>query len=694
MSSFANPMIRVGWRRSAINLNRQSVRWLPKVRKDFAGDGLFVKRHSGPKPSLALTIKATPKPALFVAKPATTINTAKVATPETELTPPKAEDQLPPPKLEDELPPPKLEDELPAPKAQDFLPPATGKASPTATTQSAKASPSTPPPPPPPNSGNSSGSKGSSGKRHPYLKWGLIIGGTGVVLFLTSDLARHIFICYERCAVVAVAVARNFKLYKDCLGAEYPNDEAYREALSKTHKKAAEITYKAIERNGGIYIKLGQHISALTYLLPPEWCETMIPLQDRCPRSLMEEIENMFKHDMGVLINEMFSEFDPNPVGVALLAQVHVARLRLTGEMVAVKVQHPLLSEFVPLDVYVTNIVFRAMERFFPEYPLLWLGDEMQQLIYNELDFTKEALNAENTAEDFKGRARITALRIPKIVLAEKRILVMEYVAGARLDDYAYLQQHNIDPAQVSLCLLHIFNTMIFVPGIGLHCDPHGGNLSIRHVPAKESTTGFNFEIVLYDHGLYRTLPLVMKREYSHFWLAVLDNDIPAMRYWAEEFAGITEDIKFQIFAAAITGRAPEVALNFDMSKLRLEDEISHIQLRLNHEEGILEGLMEILSTMPRLVLLILKTNDLTRHLDEGLRNPLGPVRTFLILAKYCAKTVYDEAMDGLRDQYSLWLVVGNLKRLGTWWAYQTRCSQLYIYDLLLWVKNAFKGTH
>ena len=185
-----------------------------------------------------------------------------------------------------------------------------------------------------------------------------------------------------------------------------------------------------------------------------------------------------------------------------------------------------------------------------------------------------------------------------------------------------------------------------------------------------------------------------MKQEYSHFWLAVLDNDIPAMRYWAEEFAGITEDIKFQIFAAAITGRAPEVALNFDMSKLRLEDEISHIQLRLNQEEGILEGLMEILSTMPRLVLLILKTNDLTRHLDEGLRNPLGPVRTFLILAKYCAKTVYDEAMDGLRDQYSLWLVVGNLKRLGTWWAYQTRCSQLYIYDLLLWVKNAFKGTH
>ncbi|KAA8898377.1 hypothetical protein DIURU_004661 [Diutina rugosa] len=204
----------------------------------------------------------------------------------------------------------------------------------------------------------------------------------------------------------------------------------------------------------------------------------------------MEEIENMFKHDMGVSINDKSSEFDPNPVGVALLAQVHVARFCSSGEMVAVKVQHPSLSEFMPLNVYVTNSLFRAMERFFPEYPLLWLGDEMQQSIHNELDFTNEASNAENTAGDFKSRARNTAL---KIVSAGKRILVMEYVAGARLDDYAYLQRHNIDPVQVSSCLSHIVNTMIFVPGIGLHCDPHGVNLSIRHVPVKEITKGFNF---------------------------------------------------------------------------------------------------------------------------------------------------------------------------------------------------------
>ena len=38
---------------------------------------------------------------------------------------------------------------------------------------------------------------------------------------------------------------------------------------------------------------------------------------------------------------------------------------------------------------------------------------------------------------------------------------------------------------------------------------------------------------------------------------------------------------------------------------------------------------MDILSNMPRMVLLILKTNDLTRNLDENLESSLGPERTF-----------------------------------------------------------------
>ncbi|KAK6456873.1 ABC1 family-domain-containing protein [Scheffersomyces xylosifermentans] len=525
--------------------------------------------------------------------------------------------------------------------------------------------------------------------RFRYFKIGLVIGIGGSFLYATNDTTRHFVQTTERVSVVTVAMVRCFNLYLKTLRREYETPEDRNRALSLTHKKAADITLKALETNGGIYIKLGQHITALTYLLPREWTDTMLPLQDQCPQSSLAEIEKMFISDLGVTIDEIFSEFNPQPVGVASLAQVHIATLRENGEKVAVKVQHPSLQEFVPLDVYLTKTVFNLMYKIFPEYPLTWLGEEMQSSIFIELDFTNEAENARKTNEYFKNYQKETALRVPKIVSAQPRILIMEYVGGARLDNLKYLKDNGISPAEVSSCLSHVFNAMIFTPGVGLHCDPHGGNLAIRSV--QKSHSGHNFEIVLYDHGLYRDIPVQMKRDYSHFWLAMLDNDIPNMKKYAERFAGIQGEQKFKIFASAITGRAPETALNYDISKNRTEQEIEEMQYQLHSQEGVLEDLMDILSTMPRMVLLILKTNDLTRNLDENLQNPLGPERTFLILANYCAKVVYDEQNEIISKEYKSFSIRKIAHYLNNWWDYQKRVGELYFYDIIVMIKNTRK---
>lgn len=523
-----------------------------------------------------------------------------------------------------------------------------------------------------------------------HLRWKVVgaVGALSTTLYFTNDTfhdtSRHLFLTGERVGVVTMATLKCFKIYKDVLLVDFPSEHDRQVALGEAHSKAAHITLKALQKNGGIYIKLGQHISALTYLLPKEWTETMIPLQDKCPRSSMEEIKSMFRDDMGVNMEDVFSEFSPDPVGVASLAQVHIATLTKTGQKVAVKVQHPSLAEFVPLDVYLTQTVFSLMHKVFPEYPLTWLGDEMQNSIYVELDFTNEAVNAQTTAENFKNMLHQTALRTPEIISAEKRILIMEYVAGARLDDLNYLRQHKINPAEVSSCLSHIFNNMIFTPNVGLHCDPHGGNLAIRAVNKANSNNGHNFEIVLYDHGLYRYIPLQMKRDYSHFWLAILDNDVPKMKEYAQKFAGIEGDRKFQIFASAITGRDPQTAMNYDIKKVRSEKEVLNMQKQLHSEEGVLEDLMGILSSMPRVVLLILKTNDLTRHLDESLNNPLGPERTFLILANYCARVVYEESLENNTKRYHKYSFSWFVNNVTTWLSYRKRKSSLFFYDLYM----------
>ena len=47
----------------------------------------------------------------------------------------------------------------------------------------------------------------------------------------------------------------------------------------------------------------------------------------------------------------VFDEFNPKPLGVASLAQVHLAKLKDSDQLVAVKVQHPHLAEFADIDM-------------------------------------------------------------------------------------------------------------------------------------------------------------------------------------------------------------------------------------------------------------------------------------------------------------------------------------------------------
>jgi len=82
---------------------------------------------------------------------------------------------------------------------------------------------------------------------------------------------------------------------------------------------------------------MGQHMATLV-VLPVEWTTTMKILQDRCEPTPYSALENLFLVDMGAPVTELFDDFDPTPIGVASLAQVHVGHHRASGQKVAVKV--------------------------------------------------------------------------------------------------------------------------------------------------------------------------------------------------------------------------------------------------------------------------------------------------------------------------------------------------------------------
>ena len=382
-----------------------------------------------------------------------------------------------------------------------------------------------------------------------------------------------------------------------------------------------------LEKNGSVFIKLGQHLSSMNYLLPVEWTETFIPLQDKCPVSSYESIEEMFIKDAGTPIADLFDEFDKVPIGSASLAQVHRATLKGTGQEVAVKVQHPVLQEWVPLDMALTRFTFATLKRFFPNYDLEWLSSEMEFSLPQELDFALEGRNALRAREYFQD-IHDAPLIIPDVKWALKRIMVMEYISGHRPDDLAYIDANGIDRDEVAAALARIFNEMIFGDNAPLHCDPHGGNIAIRKNFSRRNP---NFDIILYDHGLYRDIPQKLRRDYAKLWLALINADEPNMRKYAHEVAGIT-DKQFPLFAAAITGRDYGV-LTTSVVSMPSEREKEEMSKALT--EGLLQQLVELLGQVPRIILLILKTNDLSSSFPSHFPSSIPPLQI-----KACTDTV------------------------------------------------------
>ncbi|KFH44741.1 ABC1 family protein-like protein [Hapsidospora chrysogenum ATCC 11550] len=492
----------------------------------------------------------------------------------------------------------------------------------------------------------------------------------------------------ERTGRVATALAVCINDYRTTLNSRDAVDDLKEkdEMLKACHKRCAERTLKVLEKNGGIFIKLGQHLSAMNYLLPSEWTTTFIPLQDQCPVSPFESIERMFQQDTKEDLWDYFSEFSEEPIGAASLAQVHIATIKETGRKVAVKVQHPELEAFAPLDLALTKFTFSTLKRFFPEYDLEWLSSEMEVSLPKELNFVEEAENARRMKDHF---AKIPALPlvIPEVLWAKKRILVMARESGRRLDDLEYLDANGIDRDEISATLARIFNEMIFGDGAPLHCDPHGGNIAIRKNDSRRAFgRGPNFDVILYDHGLYRDIPLPLRRSYAKMWLAVIDGDMDRMRKYSREVAGI-EDKDFPLFASAITGRDYSV-VSSEGSILKTRTSAEQQTMSGALQEGLIVDLVQLLSRVPRIILLILKTNDLTRSLDENLQTRQGPIRNFMILARYCTRTVFLEKLDEIRARGSLLWPPNAARVLAAWIGYLRVEVKLEAFELWLGVKR------
>ena len=107
----------------------------------------------------------------------------------------------------------------------------------------------------------------------------------------------------SRAAVTVYDVSRTYKqklYYK-----EWPDKSSaeYKLEKSKAHEIAAAKLLKLICINKGVYIKVGQHIGSLDYLLPPEYVKTMKVLHSEAPKNDVEDLYKVIIQDLKRNVN-------------------------------------------------------------------------------------------------------------------------------------------------------------------------------------------------------------------------------------------------------------------------------------------------------------------------------------------------------------------------------------------------------
>ncbi|KAJ2235201.1 hypothetical protein IWW45_002795 [Coemansia sp. RSA 485] len=465
-------------------------------------------------------------------------------------------------------------------------------------------------------------------------------------------------------------------------------------ARSAVHLRAAEVVKQALMKNGGIYIKLGQHLSAMQYVLPAEWCLTMQALQDKNTASSVEEVDLVIQKDLGQSISELFSEFDPEPIGVASLAQVHRAVLRSDGQEVAVKVQHPMVRTYSDIDIATVSVMLEFVHSVFPQFQFMWLGTEMRESLPRELDFRTDKSNAEQVEWNFSTHANIP-LTVPRMLQATERVLVMEFVRGQRCDDLDYLRKHEISPASVSREIGRVFAEMIFVDGF-LHCDPHPGNLFVRPRDPAETTHGYNFDLVLLDHGLYRRLPSRFRYEYAEMWRALMRGDKERIVYWSRKLSGT--DL-YNLFSTILTGQTWETIESKSLTAATGPAQLDFSSMRAKQPD-LLRQITEVLASVPPVLRLVLKTNDLLRMIDQKLFADQPPsvqqhaqMLSWLRTSHYCLVAIRDARASDISHSQSRRGVVQTSTRitrlLANWFSFWLHDSALSIYSAMLYLSMA-----
>ncbi len=301
-------------------------------------------------------------------------------------------------------------------------------------------------------------------------------------------------------------------------------------------------TLRAITALGPAYIKFGQLMSTRPDVVGPEMALELRVLQDSLPAFSTDLAKAEILKELGYTTDELFSEFS-EPVAAASIAQVHRAKLRGTGQDVAVKVLRPNIERAFRKDVDAFYFAAQTIEFLSPASRRLRptaVIEHFDQIVKGELDLRMEA----SAASEFESNtANDEGFYVPKLLWDQsaRSVMTLEWAEGIPLGDLEKLQATGRDLSELGTRIIHMFLRHALRDGF-FHADMHQGNLKL-------APSG---DLIALDFGIMGRIDEYTRRAYAEILMGFIRRDYRRVAEVHFEAGYVPADQDVDAFAQAL----------------------------------------------------------------------------------------------------------------------------------------------
>lgn len=348
-----------------------------------------------------------------------------------------------------------------------------------------------------------------------------------IVYFVLLWKGRRRFV---RAMLEFIAIYLAYRRAAHAIKSKQAHNQAAIDIYRTTHTANAERLFRLFQTNGGTWIKAGQFLSARPDILPIEYIEALLPLQNDVKPLPFSQIEPVLQQHLGPDWKSRFTEFSENPIASASFGQVYKARL-LDGRQVAIKVMIPGVESLCEQDFILYRLLAKLLSMKLRQVDFVAAVEIFLKTLKGELDFKQEA----NNIASFHNLKHIKGIRTPILVpeLSNEKLVTTEWIDGYRLVDFLRGSDRG---AQVELLtrLQTSFMQQIIRFGI-FQGDPHPGNFLVDE----------DLNIAIVDFGYMGILSEKERLNYVNILLSVLDGNARSFKAALVDggFVGLSDDM-------------------------------------------------------------------------------------------------------------------------------------------------------